>query len=204
MSTRAWARLGTVTCWRALGLAVIVVLVASGCSNDADGGGSTTCITDGSVDIPGCVVVVVRFADPVNLAGVEAAAVGASGVPVAVWRTDAVCVHNPSFGAPNRVPTASAFAYWHADQLVERQNEGPPPTDGGYSHGLRDRFEEEWMAASSAGVTFAGAALYLPTAAAPPDATAIGWYRTDVVGVLYLRGNEQAMAPFFPMAQADC
>ncbi|MGH9288226.1 MAG: hypothetical protein ACRD0V_08060 [Acidimicrobiales bacterium] len=192
------------TRWRALGLAVIVVLVASGCSNDDNGGGSTTCITDGSVDIGGCVVVVVRFAEPVNLARVEAAALGANGVPVAVWRTDAVCVHNPSFGSPIGVPTASAFAYWHADQLVERQNEGPPPTDGGYSHALRDRFEEEWIAASRAGVTFAGAALYLPTAAAPPDATRIEWHRTDVVGVLYLRGDEQAMAPFFPTPQADC
>jgi hypothetical protein len=197
---KAWP----VTHWRALGLAVIVVLVAYGCSNDDNGGGSTTCITDGSVDIDGCVVIVVRFADPVNLAGVEAAAVAANGVPVAVWRTDAVCVHNPSAGAPIGVPTASAFAYWHADQLVERQNDGPPATDGGYSHALRDRIEEEWMAANTAGVTFAGAALYLPTAAAPPDATAIEWYRTDVVGVLYLRGHEQAMAPFFPMAQADC
>jgi hypothetical protein len=197
---KAWP----VTHWRALGLAVIVVLVAFGCSNDDDGGDSSSCISDGSVDIDGCVVVVVRFADPVNLAGVEAAALGAHGVPVAVWRTDAVCVHNPSPGAPIGVPTASAFAYWHADQLVERQNQGPPPTDGGYSHAVRDRIEEEWVAASRAGVTFAGAALYLPTAAAPPDATAIEWYRTDVVGVLYLRGHEQAMAPFFPKAQAHC
>jgi hypothetical protein len=190
--------------WRALGLAVIVVLVAFGCSNDDNGGGSTTCNTDGSVDIGGCVVVVVRFADPVNLARVEAAALGANGVPVAVWRTDAVCVHNPSRGAPIGVPTASAFAYWHADQLVERQSEGPPPTDGGYSHALRDRIQEEWIAARRAGVTFAGAALYLPTAAAPPDAAGIEWYRTDVVGVLYLRDHEQAMAPFFPMPRAEC
>jgi hypothetical protein len=87
---------------------------------------------------------------------------------------------------------------------VERQNEGPPSTYDGYSLALRDRIEEEWIAASRAGVTFADAALYLPTDAAPPDATAIEWYRTDVVGVLYLRGHEQAMAPFFPMAQADC
>jgi hypothetical protein len=161
---KAWP----VTHWRALGLAVIVVLVAYGCSNDDNGGASTTCITDGSVDIDGCVVVVVRFADPVNLAGVEAAAVAANGVPVAVWRTDAVCVHNPSAGAPIGVPTASAFAYWHADQLVERQNDGPPATDGGYSHALRDRIEEEWMAANTAGVTFAGAACICRPPPRPP------------------------------------
>jgi hypothetical protein len=200
---------------RLAGLAAALLLGAS-CSNEpaaeTQADDPEPCSVFDAEPVAGGEVVAVTFPTPLSLDEVEALAADAGGEPLALWRVDPVCVADvagdgPSFPIESGGQRPSSFAYWHGDEAVARQDEGPPATDGGWSTALRERFLQEWDAARAPGVEFVGAAVLVPgsgSLAAGEEAVAVPSYRTDGVGVLYLEGHEQALAPRFPPPAAAC
>lgn len=204
---------------RAVAAAALALLVLAGCGNDDEGGATTStdstaapgatgaaCDVTVADPVEGCEVQAYAVDPPVELAELQARAADAGGQLVALWRIDTVCVDDVSPLGPqpqseDGARRASAFAYWDAEEVVRRQDAGPPATDGGWSTALRLRFVEEWKAAREPGVLFAGVAAYVPEGAAIEGAEARGTvpsYRTDEVGVLYLRNHDEALLSFFP------
>jgi hypothetical protein len=196
---------------RRLAVVVAALLAVGACADDGDGDEADAaapepCAVFDGAPVEGCEVVGIALPAPLSLEELEALAADAGGEPVAVWRVDAACVDDvagdgPSFPVEPGGQRASAFAYWHADEAVARQGEGPPATDGGWSLALRERFLQEWEAAGAPGVRFTGGALLLPRSASLVDgdgAFPVASYRTDEVGVLYLEGHEHALAPHLP------
>ena len=158
-----------------------------------------------------CDVIAVEFDVPLSLEQVLDLAVTSRTAVVALWRTDPICVTkvgSPPATTPGGDREASQFAYVDADHLRRVQDDAPPATDGGWSLAIRDRFVEEWRAATDPGVRFAGAALltFLPEVDHPmvSSQSAVEWYLTDQTDVLYLRRHEAALEAFFGVAQDGC
>ena len=158
----------------------------------ADTSGGMTCPDPGTSPVPGCEAVLVVFPEPLDLAGVESAGEGVRGPPIALWRTDAVCIASPGTTPPATEPVPSRFAYWDADVMMDRRDEAPPATDGGRSQQLRQRFRAEWALAREPGVRFEAAVYHAP---APDggDGEVLASYRTDGDGTLYLQDHAAAL-----------
>jgi hypothetical protein len=213
-------------CLRAVAVVSIMAgLTLSGCGHDRTAppeagvstehrseetmtGPTSACETSGTTSgTTTCAALALRFTKALTLEEVERVASDEGGSLLALWRPDAVCVGDVRGQGPSPFPGAagqrrSSFSYYRADAIVARQNEGPPPTDGGWSQALRLRFLEEWQAARASGVAFIGAALYLPdgSARARPGIEIAGdleSYRVEATGVVYLRGHEAALGAMF-------
>lgn len=189
-----------------LGPAVVALLMLlTGCSGTH---GPTTSLK--AIPAPGTWGVV--FDRPLTLEGAKALAARRGAVLVALWRTESPCVTDVGLGRPETFRQGgrrhSPFAYIDADDLVARQAQGPPVTDDGWSFAMRARFVEEWDAAQHSDVLLRGGALLVPAGASLRGdgikrSAPVESYRTDGVGVLYLRGHQAALAPLFPGADTS-
>ena len=175
-----------------------VLLLCSACDQDAHS--SEADVTVGAV-----------FANPLTLPEVEELASKFGGEVTALWRHDDACVPVATFGSPQSAQSAtSRFAYWHADEIVERQTRlGPPPTDGDWSNAVRQKFAYEWEQAKMPSVRFDGAVFAVQDSSDVRDprvikGTTVDSYKTDGASVLYLEGHEQALASLFPIESAPC
>lgn len=175
--------------------AVVLVLVLAGCgSGDGD---------DEADPLPNPISLtqLFTFEDEKTLPEIEAMAKEMSGELVALWSFKLACVANvdgkgpvPNYNPDSPPPppkVRSSFAYYKADELVAKQQLGPPATDLGWSQSIRGRFVEEWRAAQKPGVRFMAAVIH---ARGPvKDAVAVESYLTEETQVRYLRDHEHAL-----------
>ena len=124
-----------------------------------------------------------------------AAVAALPGVPIALWRTDFVCVLETSMGPPGQqVPTSpSRFAYVDAEGIRERRlatsgSVAPPITGLHISASYWNRLEDQWSRAREEGTLVEAVAVWLPdafaAAGAPEEFAAIvpvPWRRTDTL-----------------------
>jgi hypothetical protein len=163
----------------AAGLAAgFLAITLSGCGGDNGAGGSIAIVdssaptTSGSgscgyYDVDGCSVFGLVMVDPLPTAEASAAVADLGGVPIAVWRTDYVCIFHysmpvgPTYGVPSR------FAYVDADNMRERilaaEGSVAPPITGLDSWNRQfDAYLQEWSKAQEPGVLIEAIAVYLP------------------------------------------
>lgn len=149
-------------------------------------------------DVEGCALYGLVLPAPLATAEALAAVTGLPGVPIAVWRTDFVCVREAGMGAPGPVPTVpSRFAYVDAEGIRERRlatsgNVAPPITGIHISQSFWDRWEDQWAQAQQEGVLVEAVAVYLRReflADGPPAGfraiVRIPWRRTDTIDPSY-------------------
>src|SRR5688572_16329302 len=105
-----------------ISLVLTLSLVVAGCGDTKDDAGNVgdngrSCDTASPDDK--CEAVAVQLGGALSLAKVDALAKELGGTPLAIWRTEAVCVTNVGEGGPGTTTGASGqqysqFAYWKA------------------------------------------------------------------------------------------
>lgn len=176
---------------RRTGLLLVLILLAAGCGDDAGTtttptapatvaeqttgttatttttpAGPTSCTRD---DVDGCGVFGFVLPEPLPLDAALEAVAGLPGVPIAVYRTDRVCVLDiDMMPGPEDERVTSAFAYVDArgirDRRLTASNSGlaPPITGLHTSSDYWDQWEDEWDQAQGPGVLIQAVAVYLP------------------------------------------
>jgi len=159
----------------------------------AQGGAEITCIRE---TVEGCTMAGLRLDPPLPLNDALAVASDLYATPIAVYRTDGVCVPSIQFSPveePGRV--ASRFAYVDADDIARRRMEAvdgglaPPITGLHISQSYWTQWSTEWKLAGRDGVEIEGIAVWMAEDVAArvgadpriAEAVTLAWRRTDSV-----------------------
>lgn len=196
---------------RTSGLAIVILFLAlPGCGDDetvlvdtATGptesagtipdGTATVCTRE---TVEGCTMAGLRFDPPLPLSEALAVASDLGGTPIAVYRTDRVCVPDIQFSPvdePGKV--ASRFAYVDADAIARRRMAAvdgglaPPITGIHISQSYWAQWNSEWSSAQRTGVQIEGVAVWMADEAVSGvtsdprvvEAVTLAWRWTDSV-----------------------